>query len=301
MSVFGFTLEALYRLDVDELLDMAHLIKGENHYLPKDKDVLIRGVVLPFLREASKVPADANKETVMRTALVKVAQILSVQHKDWDAADSDWLVKQIRQRLSDRFRKHLDSLDEKDREAILKQADINLKKHAGQMGVSLLPTAGIVLGQSSGFGIYMATTTGLGAISSAVGVTFPWAVYQGATTLLGVMLGPIGWGLAGATVAAGGAGFLKQWFNKRNNKMLANVVIAIIIRIGDNPYEWFGLQETNTSSSEIQQAYRAMMKTFHPDILQEHLPEWVKHRFNEHLLQTQENYDVIMKYHPKDK
>ncbi len=40
MSVFGFTFKALYRLEVDELWDIARLIKGENHYLPKNKDVL---------------------------------------------------------------------------------------------------------------------------------------------------------------------------------------------------------------------------------------------------------------------
>ena len=66
----------------------------------------------------------------------------------------------------------------------------------------------------------------------------------------------------------------------------------MIIGIGDNPYEWFGLQET-ASLTEVKHAYRAMMKTFHPDLLQENLPEWVKHHFNELLLQTYENYELI--------
>lgn len=38
------------------------------------------------------------------------------------------------------------------------------------------------------------------------------------------------------------------------------------------------------------------MKTFHPDVIQEGLPEWVKHRFNELLLQTQENYESIQRH-----
>ena len=113
------------------------------------------------------------------------------------------------------------------------------------------------------------------------------------------MLGPIGWTLVGATVAIGGFSFLNQWFKQRNDHKLATVVIAIIIGIGDNPYEWFGLQET-ASLAEVKQAYRAMMKTFHPDIVQEHLPEWVKHHFNERLLQTQENYEIIKKYQSEE-
>jgi uncharacterized protein YaaW (UPF0174 family) len=294
MSVFGFTFKALYRLDVDELWDIARLIKGENHYLPKNKDVLIRGVIIPFIHEVSKAPKDADKEQVMRSSLVKVAQILSIDCINWDSASSTWLVHQIRRKWSEAFRKRLENLEEYELQSILKQADENLKKRAQQMGISFIPAASVVAGELSGFGIYLATTTGLGAISSAIGVTFPWVVYQRATTVLGVMLGPIGWALAGAGVVAGGIVFLSQWF-QRNDQKLTTVVIAIILAIGDNSYEWFGFEET-APFTEVRQAYLAMMKTFHPDVLPKHLPDWVKHRFNELLLQTQENYVQIRKY-----
>ena len=298
MSVFSFSFKALYRLEVDELWDIARLIKGENHYLPKNKDVLIREVIIPFLREVSKASKDVDKEQVMRSSLVKVAQILSIECENRDTESSTWFVRQIRRKWSEAFRKRLENLDEDQLQSILKQADENLKKRAQQMGISLLPAAGVVAGELSGFGIYLATTTGLGAISSAIGVTFPWAVYQGATTVLGVMLGPIGWALAGAGVVAGGIVILSQWF-KRNDQKLTTVVIAIIIAIGDNPYEWFGFEET-APFTEVRQTYRAMMKTFHPDLLPKHLPDWVKHRFNELLLQTQENYEQIGKYQPEE-
>lgn len=298
MSVFDFTFKALYRLEVDALWDIARLIKGEKHYLPKDKDVLIRGVIIPFLRETSKVSRNANKEQVMRSSLVKVAQNLSIECENWEAASSTWLVRQIRRSWSEKFSKHLKNLGDDELESVIKQADENLRKQAKKMGISFIPATSIAAGQLSGFGIYLATTTGLGAISSAIGVTFPWAVYQGATTFLGVMLGPIGWTLAGATFAIGGFSFLNQLFN-RNDHKLATVVIAIIIYIGDNPYEWFGLQET-APLTEVKQAYRAMMKTFHPDLVQKNLPEWVKHRFNELLLQTHENYEIIEKYHSEE-
>ena len=298
MNVFDFTFQALYRLEVDELRDIARLIKGENHYLPRNKDVLIRGVIISFLRDVSKAPKDVSKEQVMHSSLVKVAQILSIECENWDTAGSTWLVRQIRRKWSETFRKRLENLDEDELQSVLKQADENVKKRAQQMGISFLPAASVVAGKLSGFGIYLATTTGLGAISSAIGVTFPWAMYQGATTVLGVMLGPIGWALAGAGVVAGGIALLGQLF-KRNDQKLTTVVIAIIIGIGDNPYEWFGFEET-APFTEIREAYRAMMKTFHPDLLPNHLPDWVKHKFNELLLHTQENYEQIRKYQPEE-
>lgn len=294
MSVFGYTFKALYRLDVEELWDIARLIKGEQHYLPQNKEVLIRGVIIPFLREASKAPTEAAKDQVMRATLVRVAQNLGVKCDDWEAVSNVWLIQRIRKLWHEAFRQRLETLNEADLQVILNQAEENLKKRAQQMGLSFIPAAGVVAGEMSGFGIYLATTTGLGAISSAIGVTFPWAVYQGATTLLGVMLGPIGWALVGTGVVATGITLLNQWLKRHDQKLMV-VVIAIIIAIGDNPFDWFGLPQT-ASSAEVKQAHRAMMKTFHPDRLPEHLPEWVKHRFNELLLQTQENYEEIKKH-----
>lgn len=294
MSAFGFTFQALYRLKVDELRDLARLIKGETFFPPRTKEVLIRGIIIPFLRETGKAPKNASKDEAMRAALVRAAKGLNIPCDDWEAADAAWIMRQVKRQWKDVFRKRFQDLDENDREAILEKADEELKKRAQRMGLGLLPAAGIVAGELSGFGIYLATTSGLGAISTAIGITFPWAVYQGATTVLGVALGPIGWALAGAGVVAGGAAFLAQWFKRREEK-LKTVVIAIIQAIGDNPYEWFGLTET-VSIKTVKSAYRALMKTFHPDVIEGGLPEWVKHRFNELLLQTQENHERIQSH-----
>ena len=253
---------------------------------------------MPFLRETSKAPKYADKEQVMRVTLIKVAQNLSIECENWETESSTWLMRQIRQKWSEKFSKQLKYLGDDELASVIKQANENLAIRAQQMGISFIPVTGIVAAKLSGFGIYMATTTGLGAISSAIGITFPWAAYQGATTLLGVTLGPIGWTLAGAGVAIGGFSFLNQWL-KRNDNKLATVVIAIIIALRDNPYEWFGLQET-APLTDVKQVYRAMMKTFHPDFAQQNLPEWLQQHFNERLLQTQENYELIKKHQSGD-
>jgi hypothetical protein len=294
MSDFGFTFNGLYQLDVDALWELARVIKGEDHHLPRHKDVLIRGVIIPYLRNAAKAPKGASKDEVLRLSMVRVAKDMRVGCEDWDAASTSWLTQAIRAEWVEAFRKQFDEMSEAERQAILEQADQNLNRAAQAMGVSFVPVAGIVAGEMSGFGIYLATTTGLHAIGSAIGVTLPWAAYQGATTLLGVILGPVGWVISGGLVIAAGGGFIYQKLRQQSQR-LRMVVISLIIAIGDNPYDWFELPET-ASLEEVQKVYRAMVKMFHPDIVPALAPTWLKHRLNQMLLATYENFDKIKKH-----
>lgn len=72
-------------------------------------------------------------------------------------------------------------------------------------------TGGLVLANLSGFGLYMAASSSLAAITGAVGLTLPFAVYTGLSSVLGVVTGPVGW--AALALAAifkfGGAEFKK--------------------------------------------------------------------------------------------
>lgn len=51
--------------------------------------------------------------------------------------------------------------------------------------------------QASGFGVYLLATTTLGALTSLLGITLPFAVYTGLTSLLAVAIGPVGWSVLG--------------------------------------------------------------------------------------------------------
>ncbi len=55
-------------------------------------------------------------------------------------------------------------------------------------------TAALVLANLSGFGLYMAASSTLAAVTSAVGVTLPFAAYTGMSSLLATLTGPLGWG-----------------------------------------------------------------------------------------------------------
>ena len=75
----------------------------------------------------------------------------------------------------------------------------------------LTATGGLVLANLSGFGLYMAASSSLAAITGAVGLTLPFAVYTGLSSVLGVVTGPVGWA-ALAVVAVfkfGGAEYKK--------------------------------------------------------------------------------------------
>lgn len=57
------------------------------------------------------------------------------------------------------------------------------------------------LAQASGFGVYIASTTALGFLTHAVGITLPFAVYTTMTSTIAIVIGPLGWlsvGLWGA-------------------------------------------------------------------------------------------------------
>jgi uncharacterized protein YaaW (UPF0174 family) len=47
--------------------------------------------------------------------------------------------------------------------------------------------------QASGFGVYVASTTALGLLTHAVGITLPFAMFAGMTSTIAFLIGPFGW------------------------------------------------------------------------------------------------------------
>lgn len=72
-------------------------------------------------------------------------------------------------------------------------------------------TGALALANLSGFGLYLAASTTLGAITSAVGVTLPFAAYTGMSSVLAAVTGPLGWAAlaVAAIVKFGGTDFKK--------------------------------------------------------------------------------------------
>lgn len=76
-----------------------------------------------------------------------------------------------------------------DAKAVFEDADSLKNNINGPMTSSaLLGVAG-----ASGFGLYAASTTALGFVTHAVGITLPFAVYTGLTSSIAFVIGPAGW------------------------------------------------------------------------------------------------------------
>ncbi|MCX2983396.1 hypothetical protein EYC98_21260 [Halieaceae bacterium IMCC14734] len=75
--------------------------------------------------------------------------------------------------------------------------------------------------QAGGFSLYVASTTALGFVTHAVGVTLPFAVYTGMTSTIAFVIGPAGWLAAGTWLAWNATG--PEW------KKLIPVLLYIIV------------------------------------------------------------------------
>lgn len=100
-----------------------------------------------------------------------------------------------------------DKLNEKQRADLLLKIDPNgaIKNKAG---LAALGGAGALAALSaavsfSGFAFYTTMSVTIHAVASAVGVTLPFATYAGASTLVGVLSGPVGWAIIGLAALGG--------------------------------------------------------------------------------------------------
>jgi hypothetical protein len=292
LTAYGFNFGTLYCLDLGTLYDVVCLIRGEEAHIAADYDVMIRGCIIPFLRDAARTPKGTDKDTIMRRALIVTAKRLKIGFKDWDNVDTEDIADAARRQVQAMLAERLEELTPEDQAEVLNAARNDLAESAKTMGLPLAGAGFVAAGELSGFGIYLATTTGLKALSLALGTTFSWGVYQGATALLGVILGPVGWAVAGIAVAGSLALSIVKWMNAKREHKLLLVVIALLLAIGENPYRFFGLGQ-DASFAQIRSAYRAVMKTLHPDRLEKDLPQWLYDDFGEKLLRCQEAYQKL--------
>ena len=47
--------------------------------------------------------------------------------------------------------------------------------------------------KASGFGVYLMASTVLGGLTSALGITLPFAAYMGMSQMIALAIGPVGW------------------------------------------------------------------------------------------------------------
>ncbi len=78
MNRYGFNFETLYHLELETLYEVCKFIRSNDSVIARDYDVIIRGCIIPFLRDATKAPASTSKDEVLRLALIATAKKVGV-------------------------------------------------------------------------------------------------------------------------------------------------------------------------------------------------------------------------------
>lgn len=106
---------------------------------------------------------------------------------DFEKAICEAFLNDIWERMDEEQKKKL--LDE-----IKEQLPKNMAKEVSKkIAEGSLPLGSILLASSAGFSLYIAATTSLGALSSALGLSLGFGAYTTLTSGISTILGPLGW------------------------------------------------------------------------------------------------------------
>jgi uncharacterized protein YaaW (UPF0174 family) len=154
-----------------------------------------------------------NRKTY-REVVTDLAEQLKVK---FPAADA---TAEIEARIVEKvWRDTLSRMAPDQREELLSRANALAQKQGKSLRKEAGALAALTTAQLSGFGIYLAASTLLGAINSALGLGLSFGVFTGLSSLISVLIGPIGWaGLGLFTIHKLGA---------PNYKKLLPVVILV--------------------------------------------------------------------------
>jgi uncharacterized protein YaaW (UPF0174 family) len=100
-----------------------------------------------------------------------------------------------------------DKLNPQQRKELLEKLDPNgvIKDRAAtaaMSGASVLAVLSATVA-FTGFAFYTTMSVTIAAVASAAGVTLPFAVYAGASTVIGILSGPVGWAIMGLAALGG--------------------------------------------------------------------------------------------------
>ena len=127
-------------------------------------------------------------------------------------------IAELEQRLDEEISR-LNADERRGLQSTLRVQDLTGKTIRNTLIRAGLPA--LVLGTTSGLGIFVATTTIMHAVfTTMLGITLPFAAYTGAMSFLGVLTGPLGWGLIAGTAVYQ----IVSGNNKIDREMLAQFI-----------------------------------------------------------------------------
>lgn len=122
---------------------------------------------------------------------------------------------------------------QRDYEAALRNQSATLKKLYPSLAPSMISATAIIAGKMSGFGVYVAASTLVGAVTSTIGMTLPFVFYTTMSSAISIFLGPVGWLTVGAMVVS-------TLFGSDFSKVTQGIILIASIR-AEKELEWKAL------------------------------------------------------------
>lgn len=91
----------------------------------------------------------------------------------------------------------LGKMDRSERAKFIQALEAEAEKHGKSISGLVVGGGAIALANASGFGVYLAASTAVGALTSAMGITLPFAFYTSMSSTIAVITGPVGIALLG--------------------------------------------------------------------------------------------------------
>jgi uncharacterized protein YaaW (UPF0174 family) len=135
--------------------------------------------------------------------------------------------------------------------ALRKQSE-SLKYLNPSLAPSMISAGAIIAGKMSGFGVYLAASTLVGAITSTIGVTLPFVFYTTMSSAISIFLGPVGWIAVGAMV-------IGSIFGPDFSKVTQGIILIASIR-AERELEWKVLR--GKAKEELKSTSREMHRNF---------------------------------------
>lgn len=125
--------------------------------------------------------------------------IISIAEKNNETADfSKGIVYAERELYLKLFQNEFEKLSQEEKDKfldVLDKAGLNKNQIASLSGIGALGAA-----QLSGFGIYVLASSTVGAITSLLGITLPFALYTGMSSAISFIIGPVGFLVMGVLI-----------------------------------------------------------------------------------------------------
>lgn len=187
----------------EEIENLAAIVGLPAESAPRTLVDAIRKAGSHSVGEISRTVRQADPYVPYREVVLDVGKKVKAKCK---GAEDDAAIE--RAIIVSTLSKALKKASPEERARLLKDLDARSRK----LGKGAGGAAGVlVVANLSGFGLYVAASSVLGAVTSAVGVTLPFAAYTGMSGTIATLIGPVGWAalLLGGVIFFGRVDFKK--------------------------------------------------------------------------------------------